>query len=169
MKKRIVVSLIAAVAVIVPSASAGSTTPTGSKLPFNFNRTNTSMAIQANTPFYVNGGFGVDDPSSGCNPCDTISDVQQSQVNLYVNGVSQKGTVIQQFSNTTPRTLTFKNFLFNFPSGLPVGSYVFRVEYFIRGAVTYTNTVTIDAVASCQYGTVTTNPGAGLLCAPPPA
>jgi hypothetical protein len=165
MSKRITVSLIAALAILaaVASAGAGSSTPTGEKLGISFGGTD-SRTILANTPFFVKGGFRVGDG-------DTTSDVQQSQFTLSVDGVKQNGVIIQEFSDTTPRVLTGKFSLFNFPSGLPVGTYVFHIEYVIRGAVIQSRNVTIVSVASCQYGFATLNDGttSTLLCGPPPA
>src|SRR6476619_102078 len=99
---RIVATLIVALATLVVAfpASAGNSTPTGVRLGLlgGF----TDRAILANTPFYVKQGFLVDDPNSGCNPCDSVSDVQQSQITLKVDGTKQNGTVIQEFSTTKP-------------------------------------------------------------------
>jgi hypothetical protein len=98
-----------------------------------------------------------------CDPCDTVSDVQQSSITLYVDGVKQNGIIVQEFTTTKPPTLKEKWYQFNFPNGLAAGTYVFRIDFQIRGEVVLSRTVTVYA-QNCQYGT--TN---GLLCAPPPA
>jgi hypothetical protein len=164
MSKRIIVSLIAAIALAVGAlpAGAGTATPTGVRLGVlgGF----TERAILADTAFYIQQGFVVDDPASGCNPCDTAIDVQQSSFTVSVNGVRQQGFVIQTFSDTRPRTLVSKFYLYNFASGLPVGTYTLHIEFAIRGQVVLARDLTIYSLASCENGT--TN---GLLCAPPPA
>jgi hypothetical protein len=176
--RRFITMIFAAAALAVGAlpASAGNSTPTGSKLPINFNRSQSPITIQANTAFFIKGGFVVDDPNGGyCGGagqpvCDTVSDVQQSQVDLFVDGKKQNGTTTQEFTDTKPPTLFAKWFLYNFPTGVPVGGpYQFRVDYTIRGTLGSSATTPIYAVATCPYGTITTNPGAGLICAPPPA
>lgn len=106
----------------------------------------------------------VDDPTSGCNPCDTATDVQQSSFTVSLNGARRQRYVIQNFSDTKPRTLVSKFYLYNFPSGLPVGTYTLHIEFLTRGQVVLAGDLTIYSVGSCEFGT--TN---GLLCAPPPA
>jgi hypothetical protein len=160
MKKFILIAFALAALIALPSAgAAGNTTPTGVRLPTLF--CSCTVSIQANTAFFVKHGFVIDST-------DTPADVQQSSVTLTVNGVNQRGTVIQQLSDTKPPTLVAKFYLFNFPSGLPAGTYTFVLSFRIRGQVVGTYTNTIEAV-NCPYGTVTTGFGAGLLCAPPPA
>ena len=168
--KRIIVSLAAALAVAVVAlpAGAGNSTPTGVRLPGLF--FGGTQSIQANTAFYVSQKFVVDDPASGCDPCDTAPDVQQSSISLTVNGKAQNGSIILEFTDTKPRTLVSKTYLFNFPNGLPAGTYTFVLSFTIRGrdAGASPFTTTIVAQAPCQYGTVASGPGAGLLCAPQP-
>jgi len=106
----------------------------------------------------------VDDPTSGRNPCDTATDVQQSSFTVSLNGARRQRYVIQNFSDTKPRTLVSKFYLYNFPSGLPVGTYTLHIEFLTRGQVVLAGDLTIYSVGSCEFGT--TN---GLLCAPPPA
>ncbi|MFL5944589.1 MAG: hypothetical protein ACJ74D_07635 [Gaiellaceae bacterium] len=159
MKKFILFVVAVAALIVLPSAGAASpnSVPTGVKLITTF--CNCTATIQANTPFFVKHGFIIDST-------DTPADVQQSQVSLTVNGVSQKGAVVQTFSDTKPPTLTGKFYLFNFPNGLPVGTYTFVVTFTIRGqASAFTSTV--EAV-NCPYGTITSGTGTGtdLLCAP---
>lgn len=177
MKKWMVVSLIAMLAVLVPSAGAVNSTPIGPGLPGLLHAASIerTISIQAGTPFHIQSSFVVDDPNAGyCGGagqpvCDTATDVQQSSISMTVDGKAQNASIILTFTETKPRTLISKAYLFNFASGLPVGTYTFVLTYTIRGQVVLASTTTVVALASCQYGTVTTGPGAGLLCAPPPA
>jgi hypothetical protein len=172
--KRIIVSLIAALAVLVPSAGAVNSTPTGYALPGLLHTGTRSLSILADTPFYFTTKFVVDDPNAGyCGGagqpvCDTATDVQQSSISLTVDGKTQNGSITLTFTDTKPRTLISKAYLFNFASGLPVGTYTFVLTYTIRGQVVLVSTTTVYSLASCQYGTITSGQGAGILCAPPP-
>jgi hypothetical protein len=116
----------------------------------------TDRAILANTPFNVKHGFVLD-------PESTPSEIQQSSIDLYVDGAKQRGTIIQEFSGTKPPTLTAKWSLFNFPNGLAPGTYVLRIAFGFRGQIVLTRDMTIYSLPSCVNGTTD-----GLLCAPPP-
>jgi hypothetical protein len=156
MSKRIIVSLIAAIALAVGAlpAGAGGVQPTGVRLSLLSG--GPDRAILANTPFNVKHGFFLDAES-------TPNDIQTSQIRLTVDGNSQNGYVIQEFSTTKPPTLISKQYLFNFKNGLPPGTYAFQIQFVFRGEVILTVDRTIYSLASCENGT--TN---GLLCAPPP-
>jgi hypothetical protein len=162
--KRIIVSLIiAATALSVGVLSAGGATAPPPNPRISAFGGNGSLTILADTTFYVYHGFRTVDGDS------TPQEIMQSQFNLSVDGVKQKGTIVWEYSDTKPRVVTGKFYKYSFPSGLPVGTYLFYFEFLYQGKVVYTNTLTVTAVTSCQYGTVTSGPGTGLYCAPPPA
>jgi hypothetical protein len=155
--KRIIVSLVAvlAAAVVVLPVGAGVSTPTGVRLSL---LGGTSRGILADTPFYVKHGFRTVAGDS------SPQEIQQSSFTLSVDGVSQRGVIIQEFSDTTPRVLTGKFSLFNFPNGLPVGIYTFTIAFKFQGKVILTNDLTVYVQTSCQYGTFD-----NLQCSGPPA
>jgi hypothetical protein len=153
--KRIIVSLAAALA-LATVALAGSTTPTGVR--FSMLGGGTDRAFQANTAFYVYHGFRTVAGDS------SPQEIQQSSITLTADGVSQKGFIVQEFSDTKPRALTGKFYLFNFPTGLPVGHHTLTIEFIFKGEVQLARTYSIDSVDPCQYGTFD-----GLQCQGPPA
>jgi hypothetical protein len=178
MHKRIIVSIIAAAALAIGALPAGASnsTPTGARLGSLF--VGGGRAILAGAPFYVTQSFVVDDPTAGyCGgagqpTCDTATDVQQSSISLTIDGKVQNGSIIQTRTDTKPSTLISKTYLFNFPNGLPVGTYVLSLSFTIRGQNVGTFNTTLDALASCQYGVKSSGPpndGIGLYCLGPPA
>jgi hypothetical protein len=182
MRKRIIVSLVAAVALAIGALPAGAgnpnAVPTGVGLPGLLHEGERTFAIQANTAFFVRHKFVVDDPNAGyCGGagqpvCDGPVDVQQSSITLTVNGKAQNGTITTTLTDTTPKKVYSKEYLFNFANGLAANAdgsparYVFVLTFTIRGVVVLRSTTNVDAVVSCQYGTVQSGQGAGLICAP---
>ena len=162
MRKRIIITFIAALALSIGALPAGgATSPPPNPRITVFG--GTQLAILADTTFYVYHGFRTVAGDS------TPQEIMQTQFNLSLDGAKQKGTLVWEYSDTKPRVVTGKFTKYSFVGGLPVGTYVLDSEFIFQGKVVFTNSQTIYAVASCQYGTVTTGPGAGLYCAPPPA
>jgi hypothetical protein len=176
MKKRIIAALVGSFAliatlIVLPTAGAAFTPPTGTGVRLGgIFRDGAERAILANTAFYVTQSFVVDDPNAGyCGGagqpvCDTAVDVQQSSISLTMDGKRQNGLIYYTYTDTKPRQVVAKAYLFNFPNGLPVGTHVMSITFTIRGANAGTFTQTLDALASCENGTID-----GLQCAPPPA
>ena len=156
--KRIIVSIAAMLALAVTAlpAGAGATDPTGVRLSL-LGGNSTERAIQANTAFYVKHGFRIVDGDS------TPAEIQQSSVTVSVDGKKQSAVILQEFTDTKPKTLVGKFSLVNFPNGLAVGTHSMIVEFEFRGQVILTRNFTIYSLATCENGTVD-----GLLCAPPP-
>lgn len=159
MSKRIIVSLIAAIALAVGAlpVGAGTSTPTGARFSMLGGPDPAVRTIQANTAFYVKHGFRT--VAGDASP----QEIQQSSVTLAVDGAKKNGTIIQEFSDTTPRVLTGKFSLFNFPNGLAPGTYVLTITFTFQGKDILTRDITVYSLVTCQYGTTD-----GLLCAPPP-
>lgn len=152
--KRIIVSLAAALALATVALAA--TTPTGVR--FSMLGGGTDRAFQANTAFYVYHGFRTVDGDA------SPQEIQQSQITLTADGVSQKGSIVQEFTGEKPRVLSGKFYLFNFPTGLAVGHHTLTIEFWFKGENLLTRTYNIDSVDPCQYETFD-----GLQCSGPPA
>jgi hypothetical protein len=138
-------------AVAALPAGAGATDPTGPRLSLLGGGNPSARTILANVPFHVRHGF------RNVNGDATPQELQSSQVALTVDGVSQRGVVIQEFTTTKPRTLDGKFSLFNFPNGLPLNvdvytPYVFVVTFTFKGEASLTQTVNVYVVEACQYG-----------------
>jgi hypothetical protein len=154
--KRIIVSIAAMLALAVTALPAGAaaTDPTGVK--FSVLGGGTERAILANTAFYVKHGFRIVDGDS------TPAEIQQSSVTVSVDGVAQKAVILQEFTDTKPKTLVGKFSLVNFPNGLAVGTHSMTVAFGFRGEVILTRNFTLYSLATCEYGTFD-----GLQCSPP--
>ena len=185
MRKRIIAALAAALAVAIVALPAGAgnpnATPTGIGLTGLLHTGDRTFSIQANTPFFVRNKFVVDDPNAGyCGGagqpvCDTSLDVQQSSITLTVNGKAQNAVITTTLTDTKPKSVYSKEYLFNFPSGLAANAdgsparYVFVETFTIRGQDVLVSPTNVDAVVTCQYGTIQSGQGAGLLCAGQPS
>jgi hypothetical protein len=159
MRKRIIttfVTAVAALAIVALPAGAGNSTPTGVRFSMLGGADPASRTILANTAFYVRHGFRTVAGDS------SPQEIQQSSIKLSVNGAKQNGIIDQEFSATTPKVLTGKFSLFNFPNGLAPGTYVLTITFTFQGKDILTRDVTVYSLATCQYGTTD-----GLLCAPP--
>jgi hypothetical protein len=151
-------------AVAALPAGAGPTDPTGARLNLLSSQEVSSRSILANVPFHVKHGFRTVAGDS------SPQEIQTSLVSLAVDGVAQRGVVLQEFSDTKPRVLTGKFYLFNFPNGLPLNTtlqtpYVMVLKFTFKGEVTLTRTVNVYVMSDCEYGVQAD----GLQCQGPPA
>jgi hypothetical protein len=138
LKTRLAMSIalvIGASLVLALPASTNNLPTTGTQINLVFQPPAT---FPANTPFYIEHGIAVFPPFSP--PDGTIGSNMDAgtHFDLYLDGVAQSGKV--DIDNQPG--IWLKRNLYNFPSGLPVGSHTF-VGVFFQDGTMFGNPVTV--------------------------
>ncbi len=127
----LLLALVGAMLVVAAPATADSKTPTGTRIGLYVPPT----TFPANTPFYVQHGFGCPTGTNSVGGCQFGT----GTFSLYVDGVLQPSTIVV----TEGGGGVAKWWLTNFPNGLPTGDHTLVGVWTVSGAVFQTLSATI--------------------------